>query len=256
MICQFLSFLTVIYSSEIMQIQDFENLIISEIKKVVESIILKHKTLPIAVNKGERQGDAISKFLETNFVIETNNHKYLKDTITSPTGKTKNPFDVETYFCIANHKERLWIDFKSVNIENIDSNPDSGTPDKIISLIKNGDFYLAYIFVYYEGDQNHLKFSKYDNELLKTYFLKDISPTVRITKVNQLQVNYSEKPVYRTRAGFINFLIDKKKQSFERMLKKVQKELENLDNGIVYKNITLDELLKANQEQENKIKNL
>lgn len=115
---------------------------------------------------------------------------------------------------------------------------------------------MAYIFVYYEGEQDHLKFSKYDNEMVKAYFLKDISPTVRITKVNQLQVNYSEKPVYRTRAEFINFLIDKKKQSFERSLKKVQTELENLEKGIVYKNITLDELLEANTKQENIIKNL
>jgi hypothetical protein len=239
-----------------MQIQDFEKLIINEIKKVVENIIAKQPTLPIAVKKGERQGDAISKFLETNFVNETQNHQYLKDSSASPTGKTKNPYDVETFFNFKNHKERIWIDFKAVNISNIDSNPDSGTPDKIISLIKNGDFYLAYIFVYYEGEQDHLKFSKYDNEMVKAYFLKDISPTVRITKVNQLQVNYSEKPVYRTRAEFINFLIDKKKQSFERSLKKVQTELENLEKGIVYKNITLDELLEANTKQENIIKNL
>jgi hypothetical protein len=239
-----------------MNIQDFEKLIIDEIKKVVEKIIIKNPTLPIAVKQGERQGDAISKFLETNFVIETNNHKYLKDTITSPTGKTKNPFDVETYFCISNHKERLWIDFKAVNIENIDSNPDSGTPDKIISLIKNGDFYLAYIFVYYQGEEEHLKFATYDNQFVKAYFLKDISSTVRITKVNQLQVNYSQPPTYRTREEFIKFLIDKKKQSFQRSLKKVQTELENLENGIVYKKITLEDLLSANIKQENIIKSL
>jgi len=239
-----------------MQIQDFEKLIISELKQVVEKIITQHPTLPIAVKKGERQGDAISKFLETNFVKETQNHQYLQNSSASPTGKTKSPYDVETFFSFKNHKERIWIDFKAVNISNIDSNPDSGTPDKIISLIKNGDFYLAYIFVYYEGEQDHLKFSKYDNELVKAYFLKDISPTVRITKVNQLQVNYSEKPVYRTRTEFINFLIDKKKQSFERSLKKVQTELENLEKGVVYKNITLDELLEANTKQEIIIKNL
>ena len=43
-----------------MTVQDFENLILSELQKVVESIIEKTPSLPIVVKKGERQGDAIA----------------------------------------------------------------------------------------------------------------------------------------------------------------------------------------------------
>ncbi len=150
----------------------------------------------------------------------------------------------------------IWIDFKAVNIANEDSNPDSGTPDKIIALIENGYFYLAYIFVFYEGNNDVLNFVQKDNSFTKIYFLKDISPTVRITAANQLQVNYAQNPVYRTREEFIHFLAQKKKQSFERRLKKAQKELEQIEKGVIYKKITLDELLLENEKQEKNIKNL
>lgn len=239
-----------------MEIQTFENLILTELKKVVESIIAKNPTLPIAVTKGERQGDSISKILETAFVNETQNHAYFIDSKTSPQGQTKNPFDVETFFRYKTHKELVWIDFKAVNIENLDSNPDSGTPDKIILLIRNGSFYLVYVFVFYRGANAQLDFVRKDNEWVKAYFLKDISPTVRITPANQLQVNYSLSPTYRTREEFIRFLAEKKKQSFERRLEDAKTKLEALKNGIIFKNITVDALLVENQKQEEKIKNL
>ena len=176
--------------------------------------------MPIAVRQGERQGDAISKFLESEFVKETLGHSCFVASKTSPTGKTKNPYDAETFFCYKDHKELLWIDFKAVNIDNEDSNPGSGTPDKIITLIQNGSFYLAYIFVFYQGSNAQLSFVRKNEEFVKAYFLKDISSTVRITPANQLQVNYSQPPQYRTREAFINFLAEKKKESFERRLKK------------------------------------
>ncbi len=239
-----------------MEIQDFENLMLLELKKVVESIIKDNPTLPIVVKKGERQGDAISKFLESAFVLETEKHTYFNKSIISPLGKTKNPFDVETFFRYKNHNELIWIDFKAVNIDNEDSNPDSGTPDKIITLIKNGNFYLVYIFVFYQGQANLLAFMPKNNEFVKAYFLKDISPTVRITPANQLQVNYAQASVYRTREDFISFLVEKKKQSFERRFKKAQTELKEIENGIIYKKITLEELFLENKKQENNIKNL
>lgn len=239
-----------------MTVQNFENLILSELQKVVEWIIEKTPSLPIAVRQGERQGDAISKFPETAFVRETQGHPYFRDSKASPTGKTKNPYDAETFFSYKNHNELIWIDFKAVNIDNEDSNPDSGTPDKIITLIQSGSFYLAYVFVFYQGSEAQLSFVPKEGEFVKTYFLKDVSSTVRITPANQLQVNYSQPPQYRTREAFIKFLAEKKRQSFERRLKKAQSDIENLNNGVIYKTITIDELLKENEKQENSIKRL
>lgn len=243
-----------------MEIQSFENMMLLELKKVVENIIKNNPTLPIVVKKGERQGDAISKFLEAAFVKETENHIYFNQSSQSPLGKTKNPFDVETFFQYKTHSELIWIDFKAVNIDNEDSNPDSGTPDKIIKLIKNGIFYLVFIFIFYQGQGNLLAFVSKNNEFVKAYFLKDISATVRITPANQLQVNYKQASVYRTREDFINFLVEKKKQSFERRIKNAQKNLKEIEDGIIYKKttlkITLNELFTENEKQENNIKNL
>ena len=239
-----------------MNVVDFENLIITALKTAVQDIIEANPTLPIAVKQGERQGDAISKFLENAFVEYTQNHPCFKNTQASSTGNTKSPYDVETFFEYNGHRELVWIDFKAFNIANKDSNPDSGTPNKIIKLIENGSFYLAYVFVFYQGSNSGLSFVQKDDAYVKAYFLKDISKTVRITPANQLQIDYLKPPQYRIREAFLLFLMEKKKQSFIRQLEKAQKSLENLDRGIVLGNITLESLLKENQKQEENIKNL
>ncbi len=71
-------FLTQIYSSK-MDIQAYETLIITQLNEVVENIINNHTNLQIAVKKGERVGDGISKFLENKFVEFTKNHSYFKE---------------------------------------------------------------------------------------------------------------------------------------------------------------------------------
>ena len=245
-----------------MDIQVYERLITSQLDEVVGNIIHANPKLNIAVKKGERVGDGISKFLENKFVEFTENHPYFKKSLASPEGKTKNPFDVQTIFEINGHKELIWIDFKAINLENEDTNPDSGTPDKILNLIQQGYFYLAYIFVYYRGSELGLDFVSYNDNAVKSYFLKNVSPTMRITPANQMQVNGFSETEYRTREEFLDFLLQKKIESNERKLKKAIQELENFKTGILkaktakQEEITLDLLKKLNKLQEDKIKNL
>lgn len=245
-----------------MDIQAYETLITNQLDELVGSIINTNPKLNIAVKKGERVGDGISKFLENKFVEFTDNHQYFRESLASPEGKTKNPFDVQTIFEINGHKELIWIDFKAVNVENDDTNPDSGTPDKVIKLMQNGHFYLAYIIVYYQGFENGLEFVKYNNLFVKSYFLKNVSPTMRITPANQMQVNGFSETVYRTRDEFLDFLLQKKIESNERKLKKATQELENFKTGILkiktakQAEINIDLLKQWNKEQEEKIKNL
>ena len=256
-----MNFLNQIYSSN-MEIKVYEELILRELKVIIEKIIKSTPTLPINVSGGERQGDYISKHLEKEFVNQTKNNIYFKNSRTSPKGNTKNPFDVETFFEIKGHKELIWIDFKAVNSSNKDSNPDSGTPDKIIKLINDGSFYLAYIFVFYEGKNGELSFSQKDNEFVKSYFLKDVNKSVRITPANQLQVKYSEPPQYRTRKEFIDFLLQKKKEGLERLVKNTQAKLDRFNDDVIYQNkkqkiiISSVNLETQNLQSEQKIKNL
>jgi hypothetical protein len=236
-----------------MDIREYEELIISELNNVIGQVINDSPILPIPVKKGERVGDGVSKYLENKFVDKTNGHPYFKDSIPSPEGKTKNPFDAQTIFELNGHKELIWIDFKSINIENEDSNPDSGTPDKVLKLIKDGHFYLVYVLVYYRGVPEGLSFVENDGEFVKSYFLKDISNTMRITPSNQMQVNCFSTPVYRTREEFLRFLLQKKIESNERKLKKCVEELKNLRDGNFKSDLSLDELIEINMVQEGNI---
>ena len=233
-----------------MKINDFENLILTELRSVTEQILSKNPNPNISAKA--RAGAEISDLLEKQFVIETDKHKYFKNSQSSPDGATKNPWDAITYFCLNEHEEMVWIDFKAVKISSADSNPDIGTPDKIIDLIKQGYFYLAYIFVYYEETENGLKFVKNnDNELVKLYFLKDISSTFRRNPKNQLQVNISAKPEKRTRSEFINILFDKILESHQRQIEISEKRLKQIEeSGIKYK------LLAENERQEQQIKKI
>lgn len=167
-------------------------------------------------------------------------------------GATKNPWDAMTYFCIDGHEELIWIDFKAVKVSSADSNPDIGTPDKIINLINQGYFYLVYIFVYYEETNTGLKFVKNtNNELVKLYFLKDISSTFRRNPKNQLQVNISAPIEKRSRAEFINILFDKMAESHKRQIEISQKALKKIEEGDLK-----SKLLEENKKQEDNIKKI
>ncbi len=222
-----------------MKIRDYEDLIRKEITNVVVNIIAKNKTLNISAKS--RAGAEISDWLEKAFVTATENHKYLLNAESAPEGKTKNPWDAKCSFYFKNHLEEIWIDFKAFKLSWIDSNPDIGTPNKVIKFIEQGGFYLLYIHVYYEEHENGLRFIESDHKMVKSYFLKDISSTFRRAPTNQLQVNISAIPKYRTRNEFIELLMKKIKEGLERQLKNAQLKLSKIDEKTkILKNKNID----------------
>jgi hypothetical protein len=227
-----------------MDIRKFENLILSEIEKVVKLIIKENPDLSISARA--RAGAEISDFLEEQFVKQTKKHKYFIKSEKSPSGETKNPWDARTYFRVKSIEEEIWIDFKALKITSADSNPDIGTPNKIIEFIKRGHFYLVYSFVYYEETKSGLKFVENEGRYTKTYFLKDVHHTFRRNPKNQLQVNISEPPEYRTREDFIKLLLKKLHESHSRQIEISNKALSSLDE-------TEAELIKQNKISEAKI---
>src|SRR5690606_31869448 len=119
---------------------------------------------------------------------------------------------------IGNVSEEIWIDFKALKVSSADSNPDIGTPSKVAALISNGNFYLLYVLVYYREHKNGLEFVEFKGAKVKSYFLKDINRTFRRNPKNQLQVNISAEPEYRTREEFINVFIEKLEESHKRQI--------------------------------------
>lgn len=223
-----------------MNIKELETLIADEIDKVVVRIIKDNKRLNISAKA--RAGAEISDWLEDKFVEYTREHQYLKGSESAPKGSTKNPWDARTYFAMKTESEEIWIDFKAFKVSSADSNPDIGTPDKIINFIRRGSFYMLYIYVYYQEYENGLEFVKLDGKYTKTYFLKDISSTVRRNPKNQLQINISVKPEYRSREEFIRLLIHKIKESHQRQIKiseKKLKEIDSLENELIITNKVL-----------------
>ncbi|MCK4798331.1 MAG: hypothetical protein KAT05_13200 [Spirochaetes bacterium] len=224
-----------------MDIRKLENLIIKEVDKVVLKILNDFPELNISAKS--RAGAEISDFLEEKFVEYTKDSKFFRKSEKSPKGATKNPWDVRTIFYLNKIKEMIWIDFKSLKASSEDSNPDVGTPNKIVKFIKDGNFYLLYVYVYYEEAKKGLKFIKVSGVYVKSYFLKDIHHSFRRNPKNQLQVNMSVLPEYRTREEFIELLMEKIKESHKRQIKISDKALENLSDE---KEI----LLKKNKESE------
>jgi len=250
-----------------MEIKKYEELIKKEVSTVIAKIFNDKPTLPIDVSKGERVGDAISKFLEAEFVKYTRQHQYFRESESSPTGRTKNPWDAQTYFEIKGQRELIWIDFKAVNVDNDNSNPDSGTPNKLFELMfKHNSFYLLYVVVYYQGlgEGLGLKFVKKDEVNVKPIFLKDVEQNMHITPPNQIQFNVFAKEKYRTRDEFIDFFKNKLKESIQRRIDNAVKKLDLIVHGkysvpkTIFKEQEFDFtiLKEMNKEQEDKIRNL
>lgn len=229
-----------------MTIREYEEMIVREIDGVVLKIIQDNMKPGIPANL--RAGAEISDFLEANFIKYANDNKYLKDSEQSPKGATKNPWDVKTTFCFKKLNETIWIDFKALKTSSKNSNPDIGTPTKIIDFIKKGNFYYLYVYVYYQKAGKGLKFVEWNGKLTKSYFLKDISPSFRRNPKNQLQVNMSDLPGYRTREEFIKLLFEKLIESHKR-----QKEISEYALKYELVDEKKNELIKINNESESKI---
>lgn len=202
----------------------------------------------MSISAKSRVGAEISALLESEFVKRTKNHDYFKCSEQSPNEATKNPWDAKTKFCINGYEEEIWIDFKAVKITCKDSNPDIGTPDKVINFIDNNNFYIVYIIVYYEETDNGLKFVEKNNKYVKSYFLKDISDKFRRNPKNQLQVNINAKPEYRTREEFINLLLNKMEEGYNREIENAQQKLGKITNENFKK-----ELLEKNKKSEEEL---
>ena len=126
-----------------MKIKEFEELIISQLQVVVEKIIEDYPRLEISARA--RAGAEISDWVEEKFVEYTREHRYFHSCESAPKGSTKNPWDARTRFRLENNvDEEVWIDFKAFKMSSANSNPDIGTPRKIISLISGGNFYLVF----------------------------------------------------------------------------------------------------------------
>ena len=225
-----------------MNIKDFENLMKEDLKYVYNAI-LKENNYILPISAKSRSGAEISDYLEDGFVefLNKNPHPRIYNQKGSPKGSTKNPYD----FCFNyrnadfNFDDLIWGDIKATKKSYADSNPDLGTPTKMIKFMLDGHFYLVFVFVEYDATEDgQTIFLPFENgEYVHVMFLKDISSTVRINPKPQFQVNIHEPEEYRTKEEFIDLFLRKYKESVERIMKIQMKKKETLDK-------TFDEIKK------------
>lgn len=125
----------------------------------------------------------------------------------------------------------IWGDIKATKKSYEDSNPDLGTPEKIIKFIMDGHFYLMFVFLEYEATpDNQTKFLPFDNgRYVHCQFLKDINHSVRINPKPQFQVNIHEPEEYRTRDEFLELFYTKYQESIDRNIAKQNKKKSELN---------------------------
>lgn len=215
---------------------DFKKIEI-KIKNEIEtafSNILKSNNYIFPISAKSRSGAEISDYLEDSIVdYYKNNSSYISNVLGAPKGKTKNPYD----FCFdftdneTNFKDLIWADIKATKHSYNDSNPDLGTPEKIIKFILDGHFYLLFVFFEYEStDDNQTKFIPFnDGKYVHCQFLKDINHTVRINPKPQFQVNINEPEEYRSINDFINLFYKKYQESIDRIVHIQEKKKNQLD---------------------------
>lgn len=216
----------------------------NDIEKIFTEILKKYNyKLPITANS--RVGAEISDFLENEFVeyLTNNPHKNISNPLSAPKENTKNPYDIAWDYSYNDgneiHSEFVWGDIKAIKLSYDDSNPDLGTPEKIIKFMLDGNFYLVFILVKYESNSNNgITFVESENgQYAEVTFLKDIHNSVRINPKPQFQVNINLPSEYRTQEEFIN-LFEKK---YEESLKRIEE--------------SLDKKRKKNKERFQKIRN-
>jgi len=221
----------------------YEAQLVNDISNVFNQIIECEPFLNIRAKS--RAGAEISEYLEDKFVEFVNKRIYqnLSNPDKSPKGATKNPFDAKCDFTFESRQEIIWIDIKAFKLSSIDSNPDIGTINKVISFINHGNFYILFVLVFYNEESEGLKFIKLNGKFTKTYLLKNVSKTFRLNPKNQLQVNMKAEPEYRTREEFIKLLQEKHSQCLYRMIESSNKKLKTIDEIYL-------QLLEKNKEVE------
>lgn len=214
-----------------MDIKDFENQMKNDIKAVF-STILENFDYLLNISAKSRSGAEISDYLEDCFVeyINKAGHPNIYNPTSAPKGQTKSPYDIKFNYKLGKYDELIWGDIKATKSSYADSNPDLGTPTKVIKFMLDGNFYLMFIFFEYESTvDNKTKFIKFnDGSYVKIIYLKDIHHSVRINPKPQFQVNIKMPGEYRTKAEFIDLFEQKYQESIDRIIKIQNKKDEKL----------------------------
>lgn len=217
-----------------MNVQKLELLMKKDIESIFTNILKEHNYI-FPISAKSRSGAEISDYLEDGFVeyLNRNTHNRIYNPKGAPKGSTKNPFDICFNYKNEDFKfdDLIWGDIKAIKKSYKDSNPDLGTPEKVIKFIMEGHFYLMFVFLEYEAtSDNQTKFLPFDDgRYVHCQFLKDINHSIRINPKPQFQVNIHEPEEYRTCDEFLKLFYIKYQESIDRNIDKQNKKKAELN---------------------------
>lgn len=208
-----------------------------DITKIFQNIITEIGEI-LDIYATARAGAQISDFLEDAFVdyLTKKPHPRVKYPQSAPKSQTKNPYDICWTYEVDNTYENsidlIWGDIKATKVSFDDSNPDLGTPTKMIHFMQDGHFHMMFIFFEYNStSENKVQLIKYDNGYYaKVVLLKDINHTVRINPKPQFQVNINSEEEYRTKEEFIDLFEKKYNESLDRQIANAKKKKERISS--------------------------
>lgn len=217
----------------------YEDKMSTTIINIFEDILKKHD-YKFSISVKARGGAEISERLQMEFKEyldnDLNSSKYpeLYNHKIAPSKATKNPFDIAWNFKFQNIEDFIWGDIKTFKSDTEDSNPDLGTPNKIIKFMEDGHFYLCFILFKYTPTETGLVFDLLDNQKHVDFlFLKDAPKDLRINPKPQFQMNIKGKPVYRTRHEFLIWFQKLWHESLDRIALKIPKEKEKINKAFL-----------------------
>lgn len=210
--------------------KNYENAMRTTVSSVFEDILKEHNhQLNISVKA--RGGAEISEILQEEFLKflakPENAAKYpqIYQPIAADVKATKSPYDIAWRFNDGKIDDLIWGDIKTFKTSAADSNPDMGTPNKVLQFIKEGHFYLTFVMFKYEQTPTGLKFSPMGNgKYVDFMFLKDAPEDLRINPKPQFQMNISGTQKYRTRTEFIAWFEQLWNDSLTRIEKKIPEQ--------------------------------
>lgn len=215
--------------------KEIEELIKFDIEQAYTTI-LKNCNYILPISAKSRSGAEISDYLEDMIVdyFSKNNHERVNH-VQKNNGSTKSPYDFCFNYSHEDYNDWIWADIKASKRTFEDSNPDLGTPEKMVKFIMDGHFYLLFVFFEYEStEDNKTKFLMFEDEkYVHCCFLKDVHHSVRINPKPQFQVNIHEPQEYRTRLEFVDLFEKKYNESIDRIIQKQNKKKEKLSERFV-----------------------
>ncbi len=211
-----------------MELDDFEAKLSHLVERLVENIV--RDAAPMPSGRSDRPGAALGGKLADEFVKKAKLFSVLVNPQAPPANKTKNPWDARFAVDCGACQEEVWLDFKALDQDAEDSNPDSGSVDKFCNFLAAGHFYFLFVRTFFRrNDREEVRFVRREGRWCHVFLLRDVPRNFGRRSTNQLQMNAYDPVRVRGRKEFVEDFFDVIKRDYGSQIALLQRKLAALD---------------------------